>query len=368
MLNHKIVTAGVITNLNGVVGNNGKIPWGISQKEVDSLAETIKDETVVQGRKTFEMYGGWSGAKHNVTLSKSKDVFNNCLVCQSLNEATNSADSHLFVFGGSTLYKEVIPLFDEFYVSVRNESTSIGDTFLSWVDKPVSTTKEIVDGLFNYIRKHNINGKSWGVRIDSSLVSEDGVIIDRYKVYRKYDVPFVEENVVRSLFNKSVELGKTSKEVGHLMDGCSALHHQYSMFVLGANSLNSTGFGFTGKDGKHYSVKYRHDVDGSTVFSDLYVLEFFDKPIDGRMYSSTEICPFTGKVNARYETKNSFKMSSTGELLVRNYSGDNLTNNLTEFLKQCDFPSNYDIIFFGYKEYGTTVEFRVPGLSGFYNL
>lgn len=365
MLKNKIVSLGVITNLNGVIGNKeNMIPWGVSADEIRSFIPYITDEIVLQGRKTYDALGGWPTASHNMVLSKSYDE-DGCITVNSLAEAADYEGSHIYVFGGSETYKEALEYADEVYISIRKESKYNGEVRLPWLNEEKEySVEEIVMSLFDRL---SINS-NWEILKSNPLYSEDGTKILRYKLIKSNSMDFCEKDSVKKIHEEALSLAKKSKEVGHLMKDCTALHHQYSMVVLGTNRLDATGFGFTCKDGVHYSVKYKQDENKNLYFSDLYILEFFDKPINGRMYSSTEICPFTKQVKCTYETKNSNKISPDGKLISRNFTGDKLTPSITEYINDHNFPENHYIIFFGYKDYGTTVEFTINGLSGFYDL
>jgi len=365
MLKNKIVSLGVITNLNGVIGNKDKmIPWGVSSSEIQSFVPYIANEIVVQGRKTYEGLGGWPTASHNMVLSKDYSE-DDCITVNSLAEAADYEGSHLYVFGGGETYNEALEYADEVYISIRKESKYCGEVRLPWLDEEREySVEEIIMSLFNRLSIDS----NWKILKSNPLYDEDGTKILRYKLIKESSMDFCEKDSVKKIHEESLLLAKESKEVGYLMKDCTALHHQYSMAVLGMNRLDATGFGFTCKDGVHYSVKYKQDKNEKLYFSDLYTLEFFDKPVNGRMYSSTEICPFTKQIKCTYETKNSNKISRDGKLISRNFTGDKLTPSIKEYIGDRNFPENYHIIFFGYKDYGTTIEFRINGLSGFYDL
>ena len=128
-------------DLNGVIGNNGELPWGRSLPyDLNRFKELTEGHIVVMGRKTFESIGSkplpnrenvvLSGQSlvddHKSKLYYAKDIdgilehYDNCY----------GHDKDLWVIGGMNVYEQFMPYVQEVYLTEVKEVFK-GDTGLN---------------------------------------------------------------------------------------------------------------------------------------------------------------------------------------------------------------------------------------------
>ncbi len=116
---------------NGVIGQDGDIPWSIPE-DLKHFRATTKGNTVVMGRVTFESIGHPLPYRTNVVVTRDPDWSHEAVfVAHSVKEAIELAqeyDGDVMVIGGGGIYEEALPLAD---VQVLTEVhlTPDGDTF-----------------------------------------------------------------------------------------------------------------------------------------------------------------------------------------------------------------------------------------------
>lgn len=108
---------------NGVIGKDGKIPWSVPS-DLKSFKKLTQDGIVIMGRKTFESLGNKPLPKrYNVVVSRTLSKINlhsNLSIVSSLDEALWLAQEdyrEAFIIGGSSLYKEAMPLASKMIIS-----------------------------------------------------------------------------------------------------------------------------------------------------------------------------------------------------------------------------------------------------------
>jgi dihydrofolate reductase len=96
---------------NGVIGNNGLIPWHISDDMKRFKALTL-GHTVVMGRKTWDSLPKKPlPGRVNVVVTRQKDwQAEGAVVAHSLNEAMAGASGAVMVIGGAEIYQRALPL------------------------------------------------------------------------------------------------------------------------------------------------------------------------------------------------------------------------------------------------------------------
>jgi dihydrofolate reductase len=96
---------------NGVIGNNGLIPWHISDDMKRFKALTL-GHTVVMGRKTWDSLPRKPlPGRSNVVVTRQKDwQAQGALVVHSLDEAMAAASGAVMVIGGAEIYQRALPL------------------------------------------------------------------------------------------------------------------------------------------------------------------------------------------------------------------------------------------------------------------
>ncbi len=108
---------------NGVIGAGSELPWDLDN-EVAAYRERVAGETVVLGRKTFEMFDhdDLPGARQLV-LSRGEPDYDveSATVVGSVEGAIETARSAgaetLYVLGGAGVYEAFLPEYDRMYLS-----------------------------------------------------------------------------------------------------------------------------------------------------------------------------------------------------------------------------------------------------------
>lgn len=131
-------------DLNGVIGNNGELPWGRSLPyDLNRFKELTEGHIVVLGRKTFDSLGGKPlPNRENVVLTSSKSVQllrqDSLYFYDSIEEVINDYDTcasqrDLWIIGGMNVYKQFMPYVQEIYITEVqaefNGDTGIDDEF-----------------------------------------------------------------------------------------------------------------------------------------------------------------------------------------------------------------------------------------------
>ena len=96
---------------NGVIGNNGLIPWHISDDMKRFKALTI-GHTVVMGRKTWDSLPKRPlPGRINVVVTRQKDWrADGAVTASSLGQATAGTSGTVMVIGGAEIYERALPL------------------------------------------------------------------------------------------------------------------------------------------------------------------------------------------------------------------------------------------------------------------
>jgi dihydrofolate reductase len=96
---------------NGVIGNNGLIPWHISDDLKRFKALTL-GHTVVMGRKTWDSLPRQPlPGRVNVVVTRQKDWrADGAVAAHSLDEAMAYASGAVMVIGGAEIYQRALPL------------------------------------------------------------------------------------------------------------------------------------------------------------------------------------------------------------------------------------------------------------------
>jgi dihydrofolate reductase len=95
---------------NGVIGNNGLIPWHISDDMKRFKALTL-GHTVVMGRKTWDSLPRKPlPGRINVVVTRQKDwQAEGAVVAGSLSQATAGTSGTVMVIGGAEIYERALP-------------------------------------------------------------------------------------------------------------------------------------------------------------------------------------------------------------------------------------------------------------------
>ena len=146
----EIVLVVAIAN-NGVIGNNGAIPWHISDDMKRFKALTI-GHTVVMGRKTWDSLPKRPlPGRINVVVTRQKDWrADGAVTASSLGQATAGTSGTVMVIGGAEIYERALPL------ATRIELTEVHKDFAG-------------DATFTFDRK------GWHETVREDRVTPDGL-------------------------------------------------------------------------------------------------------------------------------------------------------------------------------------------------
>lgn len=130
----KSITLVAAIGRNGVIGNEGGMPWHLPA-DLAHFKQITMDHPIVMGRKTFESIGRALPGRRNLVLSRSGggDGLDGVERFDSLDSALAAcADQHLMVIGGGNLYRQTLPLAQRMELTMIDAEPD-GDTrFPDW--------------------------------------------------------------------------------------------------------------------------------------------------------------------------------------------------------------------------------------------
>lgn len=132
---------------NRVIGSNNCIPWNIPQ-DLQFFRKTTQGATVLMGRKTFESIGKPLPNRCNIVLSSTcQEIPGTTVICSPDQLLGLDIPRDIWVIGGATIYKLMLPVCDELYIS-HIEGNYSGDTYFPEFENNFS--------LENVLESHNI--------------------------------------------------------------------------------------------------------------------------------------------------------------------------------------------------------------------
>ncbi|HEX2865386.1 MAG TPA: dihydrofolate reductase [Ignavibacteriales bacterium] len=132
----KIIVAAVAQN--GVIGNNGTIPWH-SREDMQYFKSLTMGSPIIMGRKTYESLGKPLKGRLNIVISRMmKSELPDVLVFASLSEAFKYCENEakaekVFIIGGGEIYKEAVTSADLMSLSEMKFEAE-GNVFFPEVD------------------------------------------------------------------------------------------------------------------------------------------------------------------------------------------------------------------------------------------
>jgi dihydrofolate reductase len=102
-----------------VIGNGDGMPWDVPEEYAQFL-RLIEQQTVIIGRRSYEIFGKGLTSAHNVVVSRSADHLTGAVAVRSVEEAVRVAGSFhgtVFSAGGASIYAQTIPLAEAMYLS-----------------------------------------------------------------------------------------------------------------------------------------------------------------------------------------------------------------------------------------------------------
>ena len=112
-----------------VIGNRGALPWSIPE-EYEQFLSHVRDQAVIFGRKSYEIFGGDLPDSELFVVSRSLDELAGARVYADVAQAVEAARETgrtVFSAGGASIYRLTLPLADAMYLSIVKEDYE-GDT------------------------------------------------------------------------------------------------------------------------------------------------------------------------------------------------------------------------------------------------
>ena len=132
----------VAVDENWAIGYNNELLVSIPD-DMKFFRETTTGKVVIMGRKTLESFPGGRPLKNrvNIVITKKEDYeVDGAVVVHSVEEAVKEASKYdendVFVIGGGSVYKAMLPYCNTAYVTYINQAYS-ADTFIPNLDKEV---------------------------------------------------------------------------------------------------------------------------------------------------------------------------------------------------------------------------------------
>ena len=126
----------------GGIGKDGDLLYKIPE-DMKRFKEITMGNSVIMGRKTLESFPGGRPLKNrvNIVITKKEDYeVDGAVVVHSVEEAVKEASKYdendVFVIGGGSIYKAMLPYCNTAYVTYINQAYS-ADTFIPNLDKEV---------------------------------------------------------------------------------------------------------------------------------------------------------------------------------------------------------------------------------------
>ena len=125
----------VAKSKNAVIGNNGRLPWHLSE-DLKRFKSITMGKPIIMGRVTYESIGKPLPGRDNIILTRrSNYVKEGIIITRSPDEALKSArdSDEVMVIGGGEIYKEFIARVNRLYITHVDLNID-GDAFFPKID------------------------------------------------------------------------------------------------------------------------------------------------------------------------------------------------------------------------------------------
>jgi dihydrofolate reductase len=102
-----------------VIGRGDGMPWDVPEEYAQFL-RFVRGQTVIIGRRSYEIFGGGLTSAHTVVVSRSSGELPGAVLAPSVEQAVRVAESFgktVFSAGGASIYEQTLPLADTMYLS-----------------------------------------------------------------------------------------------------------------------------------------------------------------------------------------------------------------------------------------------------------
>jgi len=136
-----------------VIGSGEGMPWNVPEEYAHFLS-LIEGQTVLMGRRSWQIFGNDLTSAHNIVISRSARGFEGAEVARSLEAAIERGrvlGKTLFCAGGAGIYAQALPHADAMFLSyVKGEFT--GDAYFPAFDEADWVVERRVDHAgFEYV-------------------------------------------------------------------------------------------------------------------------------------------------------------------------------------------------------------------------
>lgn len=121
---------------NNVIGKDNQLIWYLPA-DLKHFKNLTTGHHIIMGRKTFESIGKPLPNRTSVIITSKKNYFQKgCIVVNTLEDALNSVekDDEVFIIGGDSIYKQVLPIADKLYITEIHENFE-GDVYFPKIDE-----------------------------------------------------------------------------------------------------------------------------------------------------------------------------------------------------------------------------------------
>lgn len=149
MITSIIVAAGE----NNEIGKDNDLLWHLP-KDLKFFKEKTLGHHVIMGKRTFLSLSGQKPLpkRTNIIVTSDESLsFEGCIMANSIEDAVCKSmdDDERFILGGSTIYKQFMPLADKIYITRVHATFNDADTFFPHINfdewKEVGRTRHEAD-------------------------------------------------------------------------------------------------------------------------------------------------------------------------------------------------------------------------------
>lgn len=126
----------VAASTNNVIGNDGGLPWRLSE-DLKRFKNITMGKPMIMGRATWESIGRALPGRQNIVITR-QDAFvaEGCDVVATIEEALEEAGDveEVMIIGGGNLYEQFLPKTDRLYFT-RVHTRIDGDTYFPVINE-----------------------------------------------------------------------------------------------------------------------------------------------------------------------------------------------------------------------------------------
>lgn len=103
-----------------VIGSGAGMPWDVPE-EYRQFLGFVDGQTVIMGRRSWEIFGADLTSAHNVVVSRSAKEVEGATVVDSIAVALETArgfGKQVYSAGGASIYRQTVPLAERMYLSL----------------------------------------------------------------------------------------------------------------------------------------------------------------------------------------------------------------------------------------------------------